>query len=104
VRLAISSVWGLLGRMGWSVQRPTGQARQRDKRAIITWKNKRWPELKNRSATATSHRVHRRVGFVRALACAPCNDAPPSCPHSGNRQSCFESYPFTEVSIVQNLE
>src|SRR4051812_1575926 len=46
VRLAISSVWGLLGRMGWSVQRPTGQARQRDERAISTWKNKRWPELK----------------------------------------------------------
>ena len=47
VRLAVSSVWGLLGRMGWSVQRPTGQARQRDERAISTWKNKRWPELKN---------------------------------------------------------
>lgn len=46
VRLAISSVWGLLGQMGWSVQRPTGQARQRDERAISTWKNKRWPELK----------------------------------------------------------
>jgi transposase len=46
VRLANSSIWGLLGRMGWSVQRPTGQARQRDERAISTWKNKRWPELK----------------------------------------------------------
>jgi transposase len=46
VRLAISSVWGLLGQMGWSVQRPIGQARQRDERAISTWKNKRWPELK----------------------------------------------------------
>jgi len=46
VRLANSSVWRLLGQMGWSVQRPTGQARQRDERAISTWKNKRWPELK----------------------------------------------------------
>ena len=46
VRLAVSSVWNLLGQMGWSVQRPTGQARQRDERAISTWKNKRWPELK----------------------------------------------------------
>ena len=46
VRLANSSVWRLLGQMGWSVQRPAGQARQRDERAISTWKNKRWPELK----------------------------------------------------------
>lgn len=46
VRFANSSVWGLLRRMGWSVQRPTGQARQRDERAISTWKHKRWPELK----------------------------------------------------------
>ena len=66
MRLAISSVWGLLRRMGWSVQRPTGQARQRDERAISTWKNKRSPELKNRSATATNHRLHRRIGSVRA--------------------------------------
>ena len=50
VRLANSSVWGLLRRMGWSVQRPTGQARQRDEHAISTWKNKRWPELKVRQA------------------------------------------------------
>jgi len=41
VRLVASSVWRLLGRMGWSVQRPTGQARQRDEGAISTWKNKR---------------------------------------------------------------
>ncbi len=46
VRLANTSVWKLLGRMGWSVQRPTGQARQRDERAISSWKRKRWPQLK----------------------------------------------------------
>src|SRR5262249_26085825 len=45
VRLANSSVWGLLRQMGWSVQRPSGQARQRDERAITTWKKKRWREL-----------------------------------------------------------
>src|SRR5271163_2302792 len=27
-------------------QRPTGQARERDERAVRTWKAKRWPELK----------------------------------------------------------
>jgi transposase len=46
VRLVQSSVWRLLRRLGWSVQRPSGQARQRDERAIRTWKAKRWPELK----------------------------------------------------------
>jgi transposase len=46
VSLVPSSVWRLLGRLGWSVQRPTGQARERDERAIRRWKTKRWPELK----------------------------------------------------------
>jgi transposase len=46
VEFAQSSVWRLLGDLGWSVQRPTGQARQRDEQAILTWKNKRWPALK----------------------------------------------------------
>jgi len=31
VRLTQPSVWRLLRALGWSVQRPTGQARQRDK-------------------------------------------------------------------------
>jgi len=46
VKLVPTSVWRLLGRLGWSVQRPTGQARERDERAVRTWKAKRWPELK----------------------------------------------------------
>lgn len=46
VSMVQSSVWRLLGRLGWSVQRPTGQARERNERAIRTWKTKRWPELK----------------------------------------------------------
>ena len=40
------SVWRLLRSLGWSVQRPTGQARQRNEKAIRTWKARRWPELK----------------------------------------------------------
>lgn len=36
LQLSQTSVWRLLGRLGWSVQRSTGQARQRDKRAIRT--------------------------------------------------------------------
>src|SRR6185312_416477 len=47
VRMANGSVWrDLREQMGWSVQRPTGQARQRDERAIAMWKKQRWPELK----------------------------------------------------------
>jgi transposase len=46
VSMVLSSVWRLLGRLGWSVQRPSGQARERDERAIRTWKAQRWPTLK----------------------------------------------------------
>jgi len=46
VKLTEPSVWRLLRSLGWSVQRPTGQARQRDEKAIRTWKARRWPELK----------------------------------------------------------
>jgi len=46
VRLAPSSVWRTLQRMGWSVQRPASRARQQDPAAIMQWKHKRWPALK----------------------------------------------------------
>ena len=46
VSMAPSSVWRLLGRLGWSVQRPRGQARERNEPAIRAWKAKRWPALK----------------------------------------------------------
>lgn len=46
VKLTEPSVWRLLRSLGWSVRRPTGQARQRDEKAIRTWKARRWPELK----------------------------------------------------------
>ena len=46
VRLTPGAVWKTLRHMGWSVQRPAGQARQRDEQAISTWKKKRWPALK----------------------------------------------------------
>ncbi len=46
VHLSPVGVWKTLRHMGWSVQRPAKQARQRDEQAIATWKKKRWPALK----------------------------------------------------------
>ena len=46
VQLSQPSVWRMLQQLGWSVQRPTGRARERDEAAIATWKKKRWPQIK----------------------------------------------------------
>jgi hypothetical protein len=32
--------------LGWSLQRPTRQARERDEAAIARWKRERWPQVK----------------------------------------------------------
>jgi len=39
-------VWRLLKGLGFSCQRPTARATQRDEKAIREWKHKRWPTLK----------------------------------------------------------
>lgn len=39
-------VWRLLREMGFSCQRPTGRAIQRDEQAIRKWKRCQWPALK----------------------------------------------------------
>jgi transposase len=41
-------VWWLLGKMGWSCQRPAGRALERDEVSIEQWKKKRWPRLKKK--------------------------------------------------------
>jgi transposase len=47
VRLARASVWRLLvGRLGWSLQRPERQARERDEEAIARWVASEWPRIK----------------------------------------------------------
>lgn len=45
-----TNVWLLLKAMGFSCQRPTGRARQRNERAIWVWKHHRWPMLKKKPA------------------------------------------------------
>ena len=39
-------VWRILRELGWSCQRPTGRAMERNEKAIRYWKRVRWPELK----------------------------------------------------------
>jgi transposase len=39
-------VWRILRQMGWTPQRPTGKAFERDENAIRRWKRYRWPALK----------------------------------------------------------
>ena len=39
-------VWRVLKQLGWSCQRPTGRALERDEAAIRQWKRRRWPTLK----------------------------------------------------------
>ena len=46
LKYSLSQVWRILSAMGWSCQRPSGRARERNERAIGQWKHKRWPVLK----------------------------------------------------------
>ena len=47
VALSNPSVWRLLRqRLGWTVQRPQGQAKERDEEAIQHWVQHEWPRIK----------------------------------------------------------
>ena len=48
VRYHPAHVWRILRRMGWSCQRPTGRALERNEEAIRWWKTKRWPAIKKK--------------------------------------------------------
>lgn len=43
-------VWRILRRLGWSCQRPSGRARERDEERIRWWKHERWPAIKKKPA------------------------------------------------------
>jgi transposase len=51
VRYHASQAWRILRQLGWSCQRPTGRALERDEEKIRMWKQKRWPALKKRPKT-----------------------------------------------------
>jgi len=43
-------VWRLLGRLGFSSQKPEKRAKERDEAAIARWKKRTWPALKKSAA------------------------------------------------------
>jgi transposase len=51
VRYCESGVWHVLSNLGFSCQRPTTRALQRDEQAIQKWKRKSWPALKKTPST-----------------------------------------------------
>ena len=61
-----SQAWRILRQLGWSCQRPTGRALERDEDKIRRWKQKRWPELKKGQKRRPHHRLHRRERTERA--------------------------------------
>jgi transposase len=44
-------VWRILRQLGWSCQRPTGRALERDETVIQQWKKQRWPDIKKKPKT-----------------------------------------------------
>lgn len=46
VRYHPGHVWRVLRGMGWSLQRPTTRARERDEEAILVWKKDEWSRVK----------------------------------------------------------
>jgi transposase len=53
-----SQAWRILRQLGWSCQRPTGRALERDEEKIRHWKRERWPELKKSQERGPHHRLH----------------------------------------------
>lgn len=53
-------VWHLLQGFGFSCQRPSRRAIERDEKAIAHWKRYRWPHIKKGSGRAAHYRLHRR--------------------------------------------
>jgi transposase len=48
VRLHVRHVPKLLKKLGWSFQRPTGRAAERDEAAVARWVTKEWPRIKKK--------------------------------------------------------
>ena len=51
--------------MGFSPQRPTSRARQRNEEAIAAWRTQEWPRIKKPPERAPHHRPHRQERLER---------------------------------------
>lgn len=49
VRYHSGHVWKVLRGLGWTLQRPARQARERNERAVRRWVTHRWPAVKKRA-------------------------------------------------------
>jgi transposase len=52
------SVGRLLKGLGWSVQQPQAQARERDEELIRAWFKQDWPRIKKSTAIRRRHRIY----------------------------------------------
>ena len=59
IRFHPSGVWFVMQRMGWSSQKPTRQALQRDDDAIEEWIETEWPRIEKVSASGRNARLRR---------------------------------------------
>jgi transposase len=62
VQLSTPSVWRLLrNRLGWTVQRPQRQAKERDQEAIQHWVAQEWPRIQKGARRIGLDRLLRRI-------------------------------------------
>src|SRR5512144_1180617 len=61
VDYTLAGLDGLLHRLGWSVQVPARQAAARDQEQIATWREPRWPEIKDRGGPGRLAGLRRRI-------------------------------------------
>ena len=52
VRYHEDHVWRILRKLGWSCQRPTGRALERNEQAIRYWKKVEWPRIKKKRSAS----------------------------------------------------
>ena len=103
-------IWRMSQQLGWSVWRPTGQARQRDEAAISTSKKKRWRRVLPRHVFFTPVRaigsfrpkpdqresdclLHRRVGSIYTIYAQR--------PVRKEWWLCHETRPFAQIRLCR---
>lgn len=78
VRYSLPGVWLLLGRLGWSCQKPERQARERNEAEIARWRQVTWPKLRKKKP-----RVRGAVSSFSTRAGSCCS---PRCAGRGHQR------------------